>query len=166
MKRPSTAQQTQGGMNACQLISNMKRQPRSRIHGGDVGLWNVTSDEEVANECQEPDLISSLEDIPVRKHFFYVGTPKRIQELAEEEKFFVKNEIKVPSAIQLDKILKAEKNIQTCDTTAPSRNSFLTQPKHYSRHKGIRAEYPFKLTRSRHIKRGIHQFHTTAQCTK
>ncbi|XP_056417474.1 uncharacterized protein C11orf97 homolog isoform X4 [Hyla sarda] len=119
----------------------MKRQPRSRIHGGDVGLWNVTSDEEVANECQEPDLISSLEDIPVRKHFFYVGTPKRIQELAEEEKFFVKNEIKVPSAIQLDKILKAEKNIQTCDTTAPSRNSFLTQPKHYSRHKGIRG-YP------------------------
>ncbi|KAM3934883.1 uncharacterized protein RB166_002283 [Leptodactylus fuscus] len=121
---------------------NMKRQPRSRIHGGNVKLWNVTSDEEVANEFQEePDVTSSLEDLPVRRHFFYVGTPKRIQELTEEERFFEKEEIKVPSAIQLDKILKAEKNIQTCGSAAQLRNSFLTQPSHYSRYQGKRG-YP------------------------
>ncbi|XP_073525847.1 uncharacterized protein C11orf97 homolog isoform X4 [Phyllobates terribilis] len=75
----------------------MKRQPRSRIHGGDVGLWNVTSDEEVDDGCQEHELISSMGDPTVRKHFFYVGTPKRVQQLTQEERFFEKEEIKVPS---------------------------------------------------------------------
>ncbi|KAG8584585.1 hypothetical protein GDO81_004677 [Engystomops pustulosus] len=117
----------------------MKRQPRSRILGGNVSLWNVTSDEEVANECHEPDMTSSLEDLPVRRHFFYVGTPKRIQELTEEERFFEKEEIKLPSAIQMDKILKTEKTFQT--PAAQYRNSYLTQPSHYSRHKGVRG-YP------------------------
>ncbi|XP_073525841.1 uncharacterized protein C11orf97 homolog isoform X2 [Phyllobates terribilis] len=112
----------------------MKRQPRSRIHGGDVGLWNVTSDEEVDDGCQEHELISSMGDPTVRKHFFYVGTPKRVQQLTQEERFFEKEEIKVPS-VQMDKILKVEKNVQIYGSVAPYRNSFLTQPGHYSRHK-------------------------------
>ncbi|XP_077155953.1 uncharacterized protein C11orf97 homolog isoform X2 [Ranitomeya variabilis] len=113
----------------------MKRQPRSRIHGGNVGLWNVTPEEEVDHECQEQELTSPVGDAPVRKHFFYVGTPKRVQQLTQEERFFEKEEIKVPSAVQMDKILKVEKNTQIYGSAAPYRNSFLTQPGHYSRHK-------------------------------
>ncbi|KAM4047431.1 uncharacterized protein C11orf97 homolog [Anomaloglossus baeobatrachus] len=113
----------------------MKRQPPSRIHGGNVGLWNVTLDEDVAHQCQEHEVTSSIGDLPVRKHFFYVGTPKRVQQLTEEDRFFEKEEIKVPSAVQMDKILKVEKNIQPYGSAAPYRNSFLTQPSHYSRHK-------------------------------
>ncbi|XP_063813067.1 uncharacterized protein LOC135050525 isoform X2 [Pseudophryne corroboree] len=165
----------------------MKRQPRSSIRGGDVALWNVTSDEEAANECVEPEWTSSLGDRPLRKHFFYVGTPKRIQQITEEERFFQKDEIQVPSAgstlqrcrdqrlfftspvklwqkdkedpgkdnpntvcsrtttqgdaMQLDKIFQIENNVRPFHQTALPRNSFLTKPDHYSRHRGMRG-YP------------------------
>ncbi|XP_072285708.1 uncharacterized protein C11orf97 homolog [Pyxicephalus adspersus] len=114
----------------------MRRQPRSRIHGNNVTLWNVTSDEEIVNEQEEVET-STLDDVPLRKRFFYVGTPKRIQEITEEERFLQKDEIQVPAVMQLDRILKSEKTMRSFNPAALPRNSFLTQPDNYSRHRGI-----------------------------
>ncbi|XP_077341088.1 uncharacterized protein C11orf97 homolog isoform X4 [Lithobates pipiens] len=115
----------------------MRRQPRSRIHGGNVTLWNVTSDEEI-NEQEEAELTSTLEGIPFRKHFFYVGTPKRIQEITKEERFLQNDEVQVPPVMQLDRILQSEKNMRSFNPAVLPRNSFLTQPDNYSRHRGIK----------------------------
>ncbi|KAM9319809.1 uncharacterized protein PAF06_004233 [Gastrophryne carolinensis] len=114
----------------------MRRQPRSSLRGGDVTMWNVTSDEEVINEHEEPESTYSLEDVPFRKHLFFVGTPKRIQEITKEEKFLQTEDIQLPAALQLDRILHSKK-IPRSSNPEP-RNSFLTPPSNYSRHQGTK----------------------------
>ncbi|XP_075449564.1 uncharacterized protein C11orf97 homolog isoform X2 [Ascaphus truei] len=78
------------------------------------------------------------------RHFFYVGAPKRIQQLTEEERFLQRDETQVtntPSAMELEEIWSTGRDISmgSFNPTALLRNTFLTQPEHYSRHRVIRA---------------------------
>ncbi|KAM8977662.1 uncharacterized protein C11orf97 homolog [Pelodytes ibericus] len=120
----------------------MKRQPRSSGRGGNVALWRLaTEDEAATNGWEEQEFASPVGSRPHRKNFFYVGTPKRIQQITEEERFLQKDEIQVTPAlpgIALEDIRQTGTNMQMrpVNPIPLARNSFLTQPEHYSRHRG------------------------------
>ncbi|XP_063286745.1 uncharacterized protein C11orf97 homolog [Pelobates fuscus] len=118
----------------------MKRQPRIDGRGCNVALWGFALEEENNEQSWEDGGTGSPPgNMSDRKHFFYVGTPKRIQQITEEERFLQKDEIQVTSklqAMELDNIWQTEKNVpwRPFNSAVLDKNTFLTHPESYSRH--------------------------------
>ncbi|MEE6472972.1 hypothetical protein FKM82_009798 [Ascaphus truei] len=131
----------------------MRRQPGGSALGSDAALCSVTLVKEAAegervagalgSTRREGEVPAPMGNVPPRRHFFYVGAPKRIQQLTEEERFLQRDETQVtntPSAMELEEIWSTGRDISmgSFNPTALLRNTFLTQPEHYSRHRVIR----------------------------
>ncbi|OCT93259.1 hypothetical protein XELAEV_18016325mg [Xenopus laevis] len=122
----------------------MRRQPQSSTCGYDIALWKLSLEKTLpGNEWAEPTA-ASPGDQTARRHFFYVGTPRRIQQITEEESFLKKDDIQVTSPLSgaLGDKRNTEKNIslRSLNPAALPRNSLLAQPVYYSRHGEIQAQ--------------------------